>query len=80
MDNPFLDRPTYVGLTGIELTEASADSCSGTIVINENHQGISFFNRLICVKMNFLNVALHSCRDTGYVSINLGIVCKILTS
>jgi len=37
MDNPFLDRPTYVGHTGIELTEASSESCSGTIVINENH-------------------------------------------
>ena len=23
MDNPFLDRPTYVGHTGIELTDAS---------------------------------------------------------
>lgn len=37
MENPFLARPTYVGLTGIELTEASSDSCQGKIVINENH-------------------------------------------
>jgi uncharacterized protein (TIGR00369 family) len=37
MENPFLARPTYVGLTGIELTEASIDSCQGKIVINENH-------------------------------------------
>ncbi|HSJ85487.1 MAG TPA: PaaI family thioesterase [Acidimicrobiia bacterium] len=37
MENPFLGRPTYVGLTGIELTDASSDSCQGKIVINENH-------------------------------------------
>jgi len=37
MENPFLDRPTYVGYTGIELTEASSASCAGTILINENH-------------------------------------------
>ncbi|MGH8913734.1 MAG: PaaI family thioesterase [Acidimicrobiia bacterium] len=37
MENPFLGRPTFVGHTGIELVEASPDSCSGTIVINENH-------------------------------------------
>ncbi|MGH8871325.1 MAG: PaaI family thioesterase [Acidimicrobiia bacterium] len=37
MDNPFLARPTFVGHTGIELTEASADSCQGKVVINENH-------------------------------------------
>jgi uncharacterized protein (TIGR00369 family) len=37
MENPFLGRPTFVGHTGIELTEASSDSCSGAIVINENH-------------------------------------------
>ena len=37
MENPFLARPTYVGLTGIELTGASSDSCQGKIVINENH-------------------------------------------
>jgi 1,4-dihydroxy-2-naphthoyl-CoA hydrolase len=37
MDNPFLDRPTFVGHTGIEITEASSDACSGRIVINENH-------------------------------------------
>jgi uncharacterized protein (TIGR00369 family) len=37
MQNPFLDRPTFVGLTGIELTDASSESCSGRVVINENH-------------------------------------------
>jgi uncharacterized protein (TIGR00369 family) len=37
MDNPFTDRPTFVGHTGIELSEASADSCSGTISIGEMH-------------------------------------------
>jgi 1,4-dihydroxy-2-naphthoyl-CoA hydrolase len=37
MENPFLDRPTFVGHTGIELTEASAESCTGKIVINETH-------------------------------------------
>lgn len=37
MENPFLDRPTFVGHTGIELTEASSASCAGTILINENH-------------------------------------------
>jgi uncharacterized protein (TIGR00369 family) len=35
--NPFLDRPTFVGHTGIELTEASSQACVGTITINENH-------------------------------------------
>jgi len=38
MENPFLSRPTFVGLTGIELTEASSESCQGKIVINEDHQ------------------------------------------
>jgi 1,4-dihydroxy-2-naphthoyl-CoA hydrolase len=37
MQNPFLDRPTYVGLTGIDLTDASTESCTGKLVINENH-------------------------------------------
>lgn len=37
MENPFLGRPTFVGLTGIELTEASSESCQGKVVINENH-------------------------------------------
>lgn len=37
MDNPFLDRPTFVGHTGIEITETSSDACSGRIVINDNH-------------------------------------------
>jgi len=35
--NPFSDRPTYVGLTGIELAEATVDHCVGRIEINENH-------------------------------------------
>lgn len=35
--NPFLDRPTYVGHTGIELTDASADHAEGRLEINENH-------------------------------------------
>ena len=37
MENPFEDRPTYVGLTGIELTSASADLAEGRLVINEDH-------------------------------------------
>lgn len=37
MENPFLDRPTYVGHTGIELTDASPDSCEGRLVIEEIH-------------------------------------------
>lgn len=37
MENPFEDRPTYVGHIGIELTEASPDRASGRLVINENH-------------------------------------------
>ena len=37
MENPFDNRPTYVGLTGIELTDASADHCDGRLVVNENH-------------------------------------------
>lgn len=37
MENPFDDRPTYVGLTGIEFTDASADHCGGRLVLNENH-------------------------------------------
>ncbi len=37
MENPFVDRVTYVGHTGIELTDASSDSCSGRIVIDETH-------------------------------------------
>ena len=37
MDNPFESRPTYVGHTGIELTDASADHADGRLVINENH-------------------------------------------
>jgi uncharacterized protein (TIGR00369 family) len=35
--NPFLDRPTFVGHTGIELTDASADHAVGRLEINENH-------------------------------------------
>lgn len=37
MENPFLDRPTYVAHTGIELTEATPDLAGGRLVINENH-------------------------------------------
>ncbi len=37
MDNPFQDRPTYVALTGIELTEATPDRAAGRLVINEDH-------------------------------------------
>jgi 1,4-dihydroxy-2-naphthoyl-CoA hydrolase len=37
MENPFEDRPTYVGHTGIELTDASADYAEGRLAINENH-------------------------------------------
>lgn len=37
MENPFENRPTYVGLTGIELTDASAEHCDGRLVVNENH-------------------------------------------
>jgi uncharacterized protein (TIGR00369 family) len=35
--NPFEDRPTYVGLSGIELTEASSDFAAGRIEITEHH-------------------------------------------
>ena len=37
MQNPFEDRPTFVGHTGIELIEASADKAAGRLVISENH-------------------------------------------
>lgn len=37
MENPFAGRPTFVGLTGIELTDASGDHAEGRLVINENH-------------------------------------------
>lgn len=37
MENPFEDRPTFVSHSGIELTEASADTAVGHIVITENH-------------------------------------------
>lgn len=36
-ENPFLSRPTFVGLTGIELVDASSNSCEGMLMINENH-------------------------------------------
>lgn len=38
MENPFLDRPTYVGHTGIEITDASADACEGRLVLKDIHQ------------------------------------------
>lgn len=37
MENPFEDRPTYVGHTGIELTDASPEHCEGRIEITPNH-------------------------------------------
>ncbi|MCH7581191.1 MAG: PaaI family thioesterase [Acidobacteria bacterium] len=37
MKNPFEERPTYVGLSGIELTEASSEFAAGRIEITENH-------------------------------------------
>jgi uncharacterized protein (TIGR00369 family) len=37
MENPFHDSRNFVGRIGIELTEASSDSCAGTISINESH-------------------------------------------
>lgn len=38
MENPFTAMPTYVGLSGIELTEATPDFAAGSVVITENHQ------------------------------------------
>lgn len=37
MENPFTGRPTFVGLVGIELTDASVDHAEGRLEINENH-------------------------------------------
>lgn len=37
MENPFEDRTTFVGHTGIELTDASADHCDGRLEVTENH-------------------------------------------
>lgn len=37
MHNPFTDRPTYVALSGLELTQASADECEGRIEIADHH-------------------------------------------
>ncbi|HUF15764.1 MAG TPA: PaaI family thioesterase [Acidimicrobiia bacterium] len=37
MENPFADRPTYVGHTGIELTDVSVDHCDGRLEIGPNH-------------------------------------------
>lgn len=37
MDNPFEDRPTYVSHSGIELTDATVDRCTGRIEITPNH-------------------------------------------
>ena len=37
MDNPFTDRTTFVGHSGIELTDASADHAQGRIVIADIH-------------------------------------------
>jgi 1,4-dihydroxy-2-naphthoyl-CoA hydrolase len=38
MENPFTTRPTYVTLTGIELTDASVDHCEGRVEIVPDHQ------------------------------------------
>jgi 1,4-dihydroxy-2-naphthoyl-CoA hydrolase len=39
MENPFTARPTYVTLTGIELTEASIDHCEGRLeIVPDHHQ------------------------------------------
>jgi len=38
MENPFTDRTTFVGHTGIELIEATPDMCQGKLVIEEIHQ------------------------------------------
>jgi 1,4-dihydroxy-2-naphthoyl-CoA hydrolase len=37
MESPFAGRPTFVGLTGIELTDASVDHAEGRLEINEDH-------------------------------------------
>jgi 1,4-dihydroxy-2-naphthoyl-CoA hydrolase len=37
MENPFSGRPTFVGLTGIELTDASVDHAEGRLQITEDH-------------------------------------------
>lgn len=37
MINPFQDRVTYVGHTGIELTEATPDRAAGRLTISEIH-------------------------------------------
>jgi len=38
MENPFTGTPTFVGLTGIELTEASVDHAEGRLELDVNHQ------------------------------------------
>lgn len=39
MENPFASRPTYVTLTGIELTDASGDHCEGRVeIVPDHHQ------------------------------------------
>jgi 1,4-dihydroxy-2-naphthoyl-CoA hydrolase len=39
MENPFASRPTYVTLTGIELTDASVDHCEGRLeIVPDHHQ------------------------------------------
>lgn len=37
MHDPFASRPTYVGLTGIEMTEISSDICRCRLVIGDQH-------------------------------------------
>ena len=38
MENPFTDRITFVGHTGIELVDATSDSCRGKLVIEDIHR------------------------------------------
>jgi 1,4-dihydroxy-2-naphthoyl-CoA hydrolase len=38
MENPFTDRITFVGHTGIELMDATPDSCRGRLVIEDIHR------------------------------------------
>lgn len=37
MENPFEDRRTFVGYTGIEMTEIGPDRAAGRLVITEDH-------------------------------------------
>lgn len=37
MENPFASRPTYVGLSGIELMEMTSERASGRVEIEDHH-------------------------------------------